>query len=666
MKHHVYWNLAIQSLKKNYRISLPFLGGSVIMTAMFYSITSLSFNPGLSEIFGGNVMIELLGMGEKIMMLFTLIFFFYLNSVWFKNRRQENGLFTILGMEKRHLIRIQIYQMAILFVTTLTIGLLLGIGLDKILFMLILKFSGMDPSFGFYISQEGLRDTVLWIGLCYAAILIWSIVSTLRFNPLESLHGKQIGEKPIQNRWLLAILGFLCLGSGYAIALTVKDPIAALIYFFVAVILVILGTYLLFAFGSTVIVQILQNNKKFYYQPSHFISVSTMRYRLKQNGVALANIAILSTMVLVALSTTTSLLAGIDSTLDRQYPRSFIVNLVSNLPTSENSSSLGDFSYSGLNTGNGRLSTLEIENKVLAIAQECGLNPTNGEVILRDGLVVSREDGSSFQTPVIDLNDFNRITQGNYTLAPGEMISLTPAIPAGTILQNEMEDQSNIDSILIKEVVERPDILDFLISYFDEQQAMLVGDLRENNPIYHNVFVLFDSESDQSSKAALNFYHALEAQFPEVGAMSVRTKDSDKEEILSVYSGILFIGIYLSVLFLLVVILIMYYKQLSEGLEDQKRFEIMQKIGLETKQIHRIINSQVLLMFFLPLGTALLHICVAYPMIQKILNMLTMGENRIFLLVSALCFLIFSLIYIIIYKLTARTYFKLTCQPQNR
>lgn len=664
MKKHMYWSLALQSLKKNYRISLPFLGGSVIMTAMFYSITSLAFNPELAQTFGGNVMRELLGFGERIMMLFTLIFFFYLNSVLFKNRRQENGLFTILGMEKGHLIRIEVYQILALFLATLGVGLLLGIGLDKILFMLILKFSGMEPSFGFYISHEGLQDTSLWIGLCYLAILIWSILSTLRSNPLEALHGKQVGEKPIKNRWLLALLGFLCLGSGYAIALSVKDPIAALIFFFLAVILVILGTYLLFAFGSTVIVQILQNNKRFYYKSSHFVSVSTMRYRLKQNGMALANIAILSTMVLVSLSTTTALLAGIDSSLDRQYPRNFIVNLLSTFSLNEEIASNEESFVSGLNTLNGLMSTQAIEEKVLAIAQEYGLNPNNPEVILRDGLVVKTEEGPSFQTPVIDLADFNRIVNGNYTLAPGEMISLTPEIPTGTLLYNQMEEET--DPILIKEVVNRPEILDFLINSLDERQAMLVGDLKEVTSTNLHVFVLFDSDIDESSKGVLDFYHTLEEKFPEVGVMTVRTKASDKEEILSVYSGILFIGIYLSVLFLLAVILIMYYKQLSEGLEDQKRFAIMQNIGLEAKQIHKIINDQVIVMFFLPLGVALMHLCFAYPMIQKILNMLTMGENRVFLLVSAICFLIFGLIYIIIYKLTAQTYFKLTCQPQNR
>ncbi|MBD5423634.1 MAG: FtsX-like permease family protein [Allobaculum sp.] len=664
MKKHMYWSLALQSLKKNYRISLPFLGGSVIMTAMFYSITSLAFNPELTQTFGGNVMRELLGFGERIMMLFTLIFFFYLNSVLFKNRRQENGLFTILGMEKGHLIRIEFYQILVLFLVTLGIGLLLGIGLDKILFMLILKFSGMDPSFGFYISHEGLQDTIFWIGLCYLAILIWSILSTLRSNPLEALHGKQVGEKPIKNRWLLALLGILCLGSGYAIALSVKDPIAALIFFFLAVILVILGTYLLFAFGSTVIVQILQNNKRFYYKPSHFVSVSTMRYRLKQNGMALANIAILSTMVLVALSTTTALLAGIDSSLDRQYPRNFIVNLFSTSSLPEEIAFNEESFVSGLPTANGLMSTQAIEEKVLAIAQEYGLDPNNPEVILRDGLVVQTEEGLSFQTPVIDLADFNRIVNGNYILSPGEMISLTPEIPTGTLLYSQMEEET--DPILIKEVVNRPEILDFLINSLDERQAMLVGDLKEVNSTNLHVFVLFDSDTDESSKSVLDFYHTLEENFPEVDVLTVRTKASDKEEILSVYSGILFIGIYLSVLFLLAVILIMYYKQLSEGLEDQKRFAIMQNIGLEAKQIHKIINDQVIVMFFLPLGVALMHLCFAYPMIQKILNMLTMGENRVFLLVSAICFLIFALIYIIIYKLTAQTYFKLTCQPQNR
>ena len=658
MKKHIYWSLAIQSLNKNYRITLPFLGGGIIMTALFYSITSLSFNPGLDTIYGGSMITNMLGLGERIMMLFTLIFFFYLNGVFYKNSQQENGLFTVLGLEKSHLIRIQIYQFLILFIATLSIGLLLGIGLDKILFMLLLKVSGVNPSFGFYVSLEGLRDTTLWIGTCYLVIFLWSIVLTWRTNPLEALHGKQVGEKPIKNRWLLAFLGLLFLAIGYALALGIQDPMAALNYFFVAVILVILGTYLLFAFGSTVLVQLLQNNKPFYYKPNHFISVSTMRYRLKQNSMALANIAILSTMVLVTLSTTTSLIAGIDSSIDGRYSHDYLVTLAGysgQLEITAPSQSIGVLTQDGI------LSSQDLLEKVLKVANQLQLDPKEAQVFLcSPDMVIQDGEETILIPPIVDIQDFNRLTNSHYTLASGELLSLTPNISAGSLL-----DGPNHEKMVIKEVIPRPEILDFLAS-FDEKESILVGDLSAIANTNHNfvlshayALILFNSAILDRER---ELYEGLKEEFPHMELLNVRSAELDKKDAFSLYVGALFVGLYLSLLFLIAVILIMYYKQLSEGLEDQKRFTILQNVGLEQKQIHKIINDQVLLLFFLPLGVALIHICFAYPKIQKILNLMTQSSNTIFLMVTGLCFVVFALIYIVIYKLTARTYFRLICQ----
>lgn len=660
MSTHIYWNLALQSLKKNYRISLPFLGGGVIMTAMFYSIASLAYNPGLSQIYAGNLLNEMMSFGEKIMMLFTLVFFFYLNSVLFKNRRQENGLFTILGMEKNHLIRIQFYQILVLLVATLLAGLLLGIGLDKIMYMLILRVSNLPPSLGFYVSSQAVVDTILWVSICYGLILGWTIFATLKSNPLESLHGKQIGEKPIKNRWLLATLGILSLGIGYGIALSVQDPISAFLLFFIAVIFVIIGTYLLFIFGSTVIVQLLQKNKSFYYKPNHFISVSTMRYRLKQNGIALANIAILSTMVLVTLSTTTSLMAGVDAVIQERYPREYIVRVMS-LPLNEEQVESIIEAYPNemglISEQSGLVTSQEVEEKVIQIAQSIGMDIQNPTVFLRQGIVFTDESGESIQAPVIDLADFNRLTQSQYHLASGEMLILSDYLPAGSVIHSTTTGEE----ITIRENVARPEILNPLTSDMDPKQIILVDNLSPSTDIH--AWVQFDS-SDPNKGAELA--SALGEGLQDLAVFPVRSKEGDKREMISLYSGTLFLGIYLSALFMLAVVLIMYYKQISEGLEDQKRFTIMKNVGLEEKQIHKVINDQVLLLFFMPLGMALIHICFAYPMIEKILAALQMSYTNVFLTVIAICFLIFALIYIVIYKLTARTYFKLTCQPQTR
>ncbi len=658
MKKHVYWSLAIQSLYKNYRISLPFLGGGIIMTALFYSITSLAFNPNLATIYGGNMITRMLGLGEKIMMLFTFIFFFYLNEVFYKNSQQENGLFTVLGLEKSHLIRIQIYKFFLLFIATLSLGLLLGIGLDKILFMLLLKVWGMNPTFGFYLSSKGLQETTLWIGICYLAILLWSMILTWHANPLEALHAKQIGEKPIKNRWLLAFLGLLFLATGYTLALGIQDPKDAMVYFFVAVLLVILGTYLLFAFGSTVLVQLLQKNKSFYYKPNHFIFISTMRSRLKQNSLALANIAILSTMVLVTLSTTTSLMVGIDSSLEGRYTHDYIVTIGG---YSEQSKIPTIYQDMGVLTEDGVLSSQDLLEKVLKVANQLQLDPREAQVfVCSPTMTIQNGEETIVIPPIVDVHDFNRLTNSHYTLASEELLSLTPEIPAGSIILGP-----NQEKMVIKEVLPRPEILDFFVS-FDEKESLLVGDLSALSSTDHNLilvhnyaFVLFNSPILNRGR---ELYEALNEEFPHMVFLNVRSFELDKKDALSVYVGVLFVGLYLSALFLLAVILIIYYKQLSEGIEDQKRFAILQNVGLEQKQIQQMINDQVLLLFFLPLGVALIHICFAYPMIQKILNLMTQSSNTIFLMVTGLCLVVFALVYIVIYKLTARTYFRLICR----
>lgn len=655
----IYLHLALQSLKKNYRISLPFFGGSTLMCMMFYSIASMAYNPSLGDIYGGSMMNDVMSFGEKIMMLFVLIFFFYLNSVWYKNRRQENGLFTILGMEKQHLIRILFYQLAIMLIASLGCGILLGICLDKIMFMLILRISGMEPEFGFYISQQGITDTVLWVGLCYVLIFGWSAFMMLKSNPLEQLHGKQVGEKKIKNRWILAVLGLVSLGGGYAISLMVKDPLSAILLFFVAVILVIIGTYLLFMFGSTVLVQILQNNKTYYYKPSHFISVSTMKYRLKQNAAALANIAILSTMVLVTLSTTTSLIAGVDDVVNSQQPLAYQSQL---LPFTDENGESHRTGGASLMTAQGEKNIDELSQDVQNALGSIGIEPKDLTLIPARNVNFqsSSQPGNGIvYGTVIDLQTLNALGGKTYSAAPGEVISLSQRVQPGTVLTDQNDGGQ---SYTVKETIES--LPAKLTPYREIAAANNAAFAANLNDGLGTDIVLVEFDADTASDRSQDIQNALEAQ----GLSTMRTqyKPALKQEFLSTYSGVLFIGIYLSALFVLAVILIMYYKQISEGLEDQGRFQIMKNVGLEARQIRQIINDQVLLMFFLPLGAALLHLCFAYPIIEKIMTLLTMGNSQVFLLVTAICFAIFALIYVIIYRLTARTYFRLTWQPDKK
>lgn len=653
MNHFVYLKLAIQSIKKSYRISVPFLGGSILMCAILYSITSLSQNPALldGDFFGSNIMATYLMLGSWIFMLFVLIFLFYLNSVWAKSRRQENGLLSILGMEKKHLLRIQFYQLLIFYLLTIGLGILLGIGLEKLVLLLVIRIFNMPSVLGFHLSMNAVATVAGWIGLCYIALLGYSWMNTLTVRPLENVHQKSAGEQKIKNRWVLALLGIVSLGAGYYLAITTKNPVQASMLFFVAVILVIIGTYLLFAFGSSVIIQALQKNKAFYYKPNHFITVSTLKYRLKQNSAALANIAILSTMVLVTLSTTVSLVAGVDNTSRLMYPKDALITVM-------------------MNDENPIPDAQAVYDDVLQTAEQTGYAPASPFYYKMGYKNFSTSSPTQpLETTVLDVEDWNRISGQSVNLNPGQAAVLNKEDLVGEVL-NDSENPQAAPLEITQNITDIPDEL----RQPDMNPVLLIrfSDLPSTVPGLRYV-IGFDSEKaaqitedEQLLKMADEFNANLrEGQLKENGSIRYDARNYEKTLMFTMYAGLLIIGIYLSILFVIAVVLIMYYKQLSEGIEDQGRFKILKNVGLEEKQVRKVINDQVLIMFFLPLAVAFIHILFAFPMISRMLIIMTPGSQNVFLIVTIATFVIFALIYLVIYKLTARTYYRLTWSQQN-
>ncbi len=648
MNRFLYLNLALQSMKKNYRITVPFLGGSILMYAMLYSILSLSRNPEL-----GNTTTTMLELGVVVVELFTLILFFYLNTVWNKSRKEENGLYSILGMEKKHLLRIQFYQMLFCLGITIIAGSFLGVGLDKVFFLILTRLANLPATPDFYISWSALKQDTLWISICYLLILLWSSFGMLRSKPVEQLHGADAGEKKIKNRWILALVGFLSLGSGYALAVSITDPMQAIALFFVAVILVIIGTYLLFAFGSSVLLQFLENRKSFYYKPNHFISVSTMRYRMKQNAAALANIAILSTMVLVTLSSTIALLTGLDKSIDSLYPQDVQLTLTPfTVDTGEN-----DLTKTWTSE--------EIEEKVVPVIQDLGLDPQNLKVY-QAGLRILTQDGKGVYSYILDADDINALLGTDYHPASGELIEIGNLIPEGKTVQSNNGTNFTITSAGNPPLKGIGGLLDETIPWFIVNMSDF-GNTPESFVIQFDSQPARDRSSENTQDAEQLLLQEIWAGVPQDidGSFgpSLSMRIAEHEAMYTLYSSLLFIGFYLSALFILAVVLIMYYKQISEGYEDRERFEVLKKVGIETRQIRKIINDQVLVVFFLPLLTALVHILFAYPTIKLILNVVIGGtNNRLFFTVILAVFAIFALIYVIIYKLTARTYYKIAVQ----
>ena len=630
MFNGIYLRLATQSLKKNRRISIPFICGSAFITALYLSIANICVLPSLYDTsrMSGQQLLLVMSMGIVVIRIFMFILFFYLNSVWLKNKKQENGVFTILGMDRIHLIQIQLDQMIVCYLLSLLIGIPLGIAMS---FATVQILEWMVPALvvDFAIMPSAIRESALWIGACYLAISLYSIVNLIRTNPLEQV--KKTGEKKIRNNWILALLGFLSLGAGYGIAITIEDPVTAVMLFFVAVTLVIIGTYLLFLYGSTVILNALQKNHRYFYQTNHFLNVSTMKYRLKQNAASLASIAILSTMVLVTLSSTSALFAGTKTAVDQAYPTQHTLML-------------------DLSDG----STLHIDQLVPTIqevAKQVGMDPSTMKLnsskstFLDSGMPVTLYDVS--QAEQFGLESVS--LEANQAITLGKQEENTSFDVEGKHFEiiNHVDSPSSNPMLMIEAIVD-----------FNKNGILPTASIIR---LDGDLTGVMDDEREMSISDT--FAQAIQNNFPNE-SIFIRyvSKSLMAERLLSMYSAMLFVGIYLSLLFLVSVILIMYYKQISEGYEDHDRFAILQKVGLEKKQIRKVINDQVIAVFFLPLIVAVIHLCFAFPLINQILYAMSLPYAWVFIIACAITILIFGICYFMVYKLSARVYYQIATQ----
>ena len=643
-----YLNLAVDNLKKNARTIIPYILTSILTTMMLYMVVSLANNPHLNEVVGGNSISQLLEFGIVIIEIFAFIFLFYTHSFLIKRRQKEFALFSILGMEKKHLARVLFYETLITLLVSLVLGIGLGVLLDKAMFLVIAKMIGADIVLGFYFSFIGMRQCILVIGLIYVLIYFYSMIRIHISSPIELLHSNHLGEKEPKAKWFLSIIGILCLGVGYYLSITTKNPLGALYVFFVAVILVIIGTYLLFTSISVTFLKLMKKNKNYYYKTNHFISVSGMMYRMKQNAVGLANICILSTMVLVMLSTTLSMWSSIDSVVDSQYPRNV------------NGLGYGDAANIDFDEINEELIRMGIVPKNLLAYKELSYAG-----YLKDGTLITdyRNEGMNaineiqefYCLPLKDIQDYENIK--------------------GSLKPNEIYVYSNVEKAKEK-----------TLSLFGKEYVVKKQldhlKLDENNPnVTEHYYIIVDSEktlemmqqdqlnvyNDNASTISASYSFDCDANDRKVVEKLVKNenindfiwtnKSDQKLAMIELYAGLLFIGIFLSFLFIMATILIMYYKQITEGYEDKDRFEIMQKVGLEQSDVKKAIHSQVLTVFFMPLLVAGIHVCFAYPMLEKLLHLLFVSDAWLYIRTTAMCFAAFALVYIVIYLMTSKVYY---------
>lgn len=635
--------LALSNLRRNKRTTIPFMLTSALCTLMLYLVISLENSAVVSESFGGAQMQMMLGFGELVIVLFTVIFLFYTNSFLMKQRKREFGLFNILGLAKKDIAMVLFVELLICWGVSLVAGIGLGMILDKGMYLLIGRLMNIDLPLEFGISMPAVIQTVLYTGAVYVLLVVYGFFMVNVSSPIELLHAQAEGEKEPKNRWLLALGGLLCLGAGYGLALWVQNPMDAFVLFFLAVILVIVGTYLLFSAGSIALLNMLQKNRRFYYQTSHFISVSGMKYRMKANAASLANICILSTMVLVALSTTICLMMGMDQSVETAYPRETTLSIYS-----QDGNYLQDFDQALAQSG-------VQATDVMAYTLFDIPGTVSGDTVSNLG-EYGKPDMRLFE--FIPVGQYNNAEGTDYTLEPGQVLINPGSDSWGsslTIGDRTWSVAGTVDEFppsgLGINMMGNP----MLVVLPDEADiAWLQTLVPEEQRNITNIFAFNSPDPNRDAGVLKDAFEQVTGARP-----FGDTRQNFALSLQSMYGSFLFVGIFVSILFVMASVLIMYYKQISEGFEDQKRFDIMTRVGLDNRQIRKTIHFQVLAVFFLPLAMAGIHVAFAFPMISKMLALLGMGDITLFMITCLIVFAIFAILYVIVYGLTSRTYYQL-------
>ena len=639
MNNFIYEKLAVTNLKNNRKTYVPYIFTGVLTVMMFY-IDALSKGEGITQ----NTLKICLQYATGVIIVFAVIFLFYTNSFLIKRRKKEIGVYNILGMGKRHIARMMAVETILTAGISILGGLVFGIIFGKLMYLLLLKILHNSVDMQFSVNGTAIVQTVILFAGIFLLTYLYNILQIQLVNPVELLHGGNQGEKEPKSRWLLVIVGVAALGNGYWIALTTEAPLEALLKFFVAVVCVIIGTYALFIAGSIVVLKILQKNKAYYYNPKHFTSVSGMIYRMKQNGAGLANICVLSTMVLVMVSTTVSLYAGMEDILDSRFPRD--VSIVCNEADTNNEETLQ------------RLIKEQCEKAGVKITDRVRYRYGSMNAVLKGNNLEKVEqyypDNHFYYVEMITQEEYNRIEKQNVSLKEQEILTYTTNGKCGKKQINIAGQNYQVKKEL-SEMTSQPkstaEMYKTLYIVFANAEQIE----RIESFSYADKFNLKGDDGKQK-EALEQIQNEFYEKFPD-GTMESRMLS--RSSFYELYGGLFFIGIYLGSMFIMATVLIIYYKQISEGYDDRERYQIMQKVGMSKKEVKRSIRSQVLSVFFLPLVVAAIHVAVAFKVMTKILGVLNLTNVSLFAVCTIITIAVFAVFYIIVYSITAKEYYRI-------
>lgn len=671
MKVGFYPKLAASGIRKNKRMFIPFILTCTGMVMMFYIIMFLAVSNVLDSLIGAETLRQIFALGSWVIAVFAAIFLFYTNSFLIRRRKKEFGLYNILGMGKRNIAWLLLWETLIIAVISIGAGLVAGIAFSKFAELGMVNIMHGDVTYNLSISFLAIKRSEQVFGVIFLLLLLHSIRQVRFANAISLMRSENTGEKPPKGNWVIGILGILLLAVAYYLAVTIKDPITAILTFFAAVIMVIVGTYLVMISGSVLFCQLLQKKKNYYYKPNHFVSVSSMVYRMKRNGAGLASICILATMVLVMMASTACLYFGQESSIRERYPRD--INMVFHF---RDSSDLSDTHIQGLKEGLDE----EIKSRDITMENDYCYRSIHISGVLKGNTVqLNKFDATDILTQMrliyfVPLSDYNNMVDAKETLEDGEALIYTyrGSYDNDTIaisdyvtfkikrhlddfLSNGDSAMNMLDSIAIV-VPDYESVLQKMINMADFKGDQLLQ-LRweyhfdttltpdEQISLYND---LCEKVTDSATKEQLGYK-----------SVDIESQENERADFYGLFGALFYIGIILSLVFILAAVLIIYYKQISEGYEDQSRFEIMQKVGMTKRDIRKTINSQLLTVFFLPLLFAVMHIAFAFPIIRKLLLCFNLNNVPLFAVTTAISIVVFALFYTIVYRLTSNVYYKI-------
>lgn len=634
--------LALVNLARNGRFYGPYLLSCGAVAAMYYILRFLTWHEALAAVRGAAYLQVMMSIGCFVVALFSAVILLYANSFVMKRRQRELGLYNILGLEKRHIAAMCFWETLTCAAAAILGGILAGILLSRVMLGCVVGLLHLPVEIRFSVSWRGAGETAALFGALFLLTLAVNLLRLGRARPIELLRSASTGEREPKTKRLLAAVGVLALAAGYAIALTTEDPVEALAMFFVAVLLVMLGTYCLFTAGSVALLKRLRADRGFYYQTRHFTAVSGLLYRMKQNAVGLANICILSSMVLVTVSGTASLYLGMAETLDQMYPHDIEAVQVLGRQPGDPAETL-ETVRAALASAGGQAETLRDYTGV-SFSGSYGGNT-----------LTFQTGGEAVQAELLPAEDYSRLTGRDIALETGEVLAWTDGLtlPETFYIEGQpLRVAERLDGFPARNGGAMVSDAAALGLVANGETLDRIAALAPEGALRRQFRVQVDLGGSDEEKLACA--EALLAASN--GAFSVNSRQDNARDYYAMYGGFLFTGLFLGTLFLLATVLIIYYKQISEGYEDQRRYRIMEQVGMSPREVRASINSQILLVFFLPLAAAGLHILMAFRMLCRILELFWLNNVGLFALCTAGSLLVFSAIYALVFALTARTY----------